>query len=155
MTGATERVVEARPTAVIVQRTTWEAFPALWPVLLDEVWSAVRGRAEIAPGRNVMLYRDDVPTVEIGAEAAGPFAPIGRVVPSSLPAGRVVTATHRGPYEGLGAAHRAAVEACDARGLRRLGPRWEVYGHWTPRPEDQVVEVFHLVAAQEGTAPAN
>jgi hypothetical protein len=97
-----------------------------------------------------MLYRDDVPTVEIGAEAAGPFAPIGRVGPSSLPAGRVVTATHRGPYEGLGAAHRAAVEACDARGLRRLGPRWEVYGHWAPRSADQVVEVFYLVAPRGG-----
>ena len=45
-----------------------------------------------------MLYKDDVPNVEIGVEAAAPFAAIGRVVSSTLPAGRVVTATHRGPF---------------------------------------------------------
>jgi hypothetical protein len=27
--------VEARPTAVIAETTTWPAFPALWPQLLD------------------------------------------------------------------------------------------------------------------------
>jgi hypothetical protein len=61
--------VDAQPTAVIAESTTWEAYPELWPRLLDEVWSAVRPRrGEIAPGRNVMLYTDDVPNVEVGVE---------------------------------------------------------------------------------------
>lgn len=63
--------VDARPTAVIAERTTWEAFPSLWPALLDEVWSVVRPRR---------------------SEIAGSFAPVGRVIASTLPAGRVVTA---------------------------------------------------------------
>jgi effector-binding domain-containing protein len=140
-----ETTVAVRPTAVIAEPTTWEEFPSLWPALLGEVWEAVRGSEIVRPGRNVMLYLDDVPNVEVGVEAAGSFAPIGRVVASSLPAGRVVTTMHRGDYEGIGAAHRAVVEECDRRGLVRLGPRWEVYGHATETVADQEVEVFHLI----------
>jgi effector-binding domain-containing protein len=137
--------VPERPTAVIAETTTWADWPQLWPVLLDEVWREVRARPDVKPGRNVMLYRDEVPNVEAGVEVAEPFARAGRVVASSLPAGRVATATLRGPYERIGAAHDAVIRACDVRGLQRLGPRWEVYGHWdesAPAPE---VEVFWLV----------
>ena len=49
----------AQPTAVIAETTNWEAYPELWPRLLDEVWSVVRPRRdEIAPGRNVMPSSD-------------------------------------------------------------------------------------------------
>ena len=137
--------VPERPTAVITASTTWEAFPGLWPRLLDEVWTVARSAPGMRPGRNVMVYLDDVPNVEVGVEVRETFAAVGRVVPSSLPGGRAITATHRGPYEELGATHHALIEACDRRGLERLGPLWEVYGHWsesTPVPE---VEIFHLV----------
>jgi effector-binding domain-containing protein len=140
-------VAAPRRTAVIAQATTWEAFPALWPVLLDEVWGAVRGNGLVGPGRNVMLYRDDVPNVEIGVEIAEAFAPVGRVVCSALPEGRVVMADYRGPFEGLGAGHEAVAEACAERGLRRLGPRWEIYGHWDEAAPDPRVEIYHLVGA--------
>ena len=103
--NVSQMTVQAQPTAVIAETTTWEAYPGLWPRLLDEVWSMVRTRrGEIAPGRNVMLYKDDVPNVEVGVEAAGSFAPVGRVVASALPAGRVVTGTHRGSWD-VGPAH--------------------------------------------------
>ena len=82
-----ELTVEERPTAVIAAATSWKEFPQLWRALLGEVWDTVRGDGEVRPGRNVMLYLDDVPHVEVGAEAAGPFAPRGRVVASSLPGG--------------------------------------------------------------------
>jgi effector-binding domain-containing protein len=138
------QTVEARPTAVIAETTSWAAFPALWPQLLDEVWAAVRpNRDEIGPGRNVMLYKDDVPNVEIGVEIAGSFAPVGRIVASALPAGRVVTTTHRGSWD-IGPAHQAVVEECDRLGLERLGPRWEIYGHFNA-PGDEEVEISYLV----------
>jgi len=89
-----------------------------------------------------MLYLDDVPHVEIGAEVAAPFDPIGRVVPSELPAGRVATATHRGPFEQVGSAHDAVIAWCDGRGLERTGVRWEVYGHWDDAAPDPRVDVF-------------
>ncbi len=140
-----ELTTPAQPTAVIAESTTWPAFPTLWPVLLAEVWEAVRSDAEIVPNRNVMLYKDDVPNVEIGVEVAGPFAAFGRVVPGSLPEGRVATTTHRGRYEEVGAAHAAIVEWCDARGLERCRERWEVYGHHAENVEDQLVDVFYLL----------
>jgi effector-binding domain-containing protein len=136
--------VYAQPTAVIAETTSWEAYPALWPRLLDEVWSVVRPkRGEIAPGRNVMLYKDEVPNVEVGVEVAGSFAPLGRVVASALPAGRVAMATHRGSWD-VGPTHRAVIDECDRLGLERIGPRWEIYGHFNA-PGDEEVEIYYLV----------
>jgi hypothetical protein len=82
-------------------------------------------------------------TVEVGVEVAGPFAPLGRIVASTLPAGRVVTATQRGSWD-VGWAHRAVVDECDRLGIERLGPRWEIYGH-LDASGDEEVEVHHLV----------
>src|SRR5262249_51134847 len=128
--------------------TTWDAFPALWPRLLGEVWDVVRPvREKLAPGRNVMLYLDDRPHVEIGVEVAAPFPGLGRVVSSMLPAGRVATTTHRGPDEDLGRAHASVIAWCEARGLERTGVLWEVYGHATDDPDDQEVDVYHLLVA--------
>jgi effector-binding domain-containing protein len=136
--------VDARATVVITETTSWEAFPALWPRLLEEVWSAVRPRRrEIAPGRNIMLYNDEVPNVEVGVEITGSFAPIGRIVASTLPAGRVLTTTHRGSWD-VGPAHRAVIEECERLGLERAGPRWEIYGHFNA-PGDEEVEIYYLV----------
>jgi effector-binding domain-containing protein len=135
----------AQPTAVVVETTSWEAFPTLWPHLLETVWAAVRSKDEITPNRNVMLYKDVVPNVEIGVEVGESMPAIGRVVPSTLPAGRAVTTTHRGRYEDLGSAHRAIIEWCDRHGLQRVGPRWEIYGHWREGAADQEVEVYYLV----------
>jgi effector-binding domain-containing protein len=136
--------VEARPTAVIAETTSWAGFPELWPRLLDEVWSAVRPRRdEIRPGRNVMLYKDDVPNVEVGVEMGGSFVPVGRIVASALPAGRIAMTTHRGSWD-VGPAHQAVIDECDRLGLERVGPRWEIYGHFNA-PGDEEVEIFHLV----------
>jgi hypothetical protein len=145
VTTVTETVVAERPTAVIAEVTTWEAYPALWRQLLDEVWRTMRADPALRPGRNVMLYRDDRPSVEVGVEVPEPFAGSGRVVGSALPAGRVLTLTHRDGYERLGAAHRAVIDACDALGLRRLGPRWEIYDHQGEGPGDPEVEISYLV----------
>lgn len=60
--------VAARPTAVIVASTTWQEFPRLWRPLLDEVWDCLRAGGITGGCRNLMLYRDDAPNVEIGVE---------------------------------------------------------------------------------------
>ena len=136
---------------MIAAATTWDEFPRLWPALLSEVWDTVRGDQEVEPGRNVMLYLDDVPHVEVGAEAAGPFAPRGRIVASALPGGRVAKTRLVGSYSEIGAAHQAVVDACAERGLERLGPCWEIYGHHNDAGPDQEVEIYHLVAAQSSS----
>jgi effector-binding domain-containing protein len=137
----------ATPTAVIRQPTTWERFPTLWGELLDEVWGFVRGTG-VSAGHNVMLYLDDVPTVEVGVEVEGTFTPSGRVVASALPEGRAATTVARGAPspDGIAAAHAAVVGWCDANGHARTGVRWEVYDHWRDDPDAFETAVFWLLA---------
>jgi hypothetical protein len=136
------------PTAVVAQATTWEEFPGLWRQLLDEVWAFVRG-SDLSPERNVMVYKDDVPNVEVGVEVTRSFAPHGRVVPSLLPAGRAVRAVSRGAPspEGIAAAHDAAHRWCAANGLEPTRVRWEVYDHWRDDdPDGFETEVYWLLS---------
>jgi effector-binding domain-containing protein len=124
-----------RLTAVVATATSWAEFPRLWRPLLDEV-------REHAQGRNIMVYLDDAPHVEIGVLVRGEFTPGGRVIGSELPSGEAVTATHRGPYERLGEAHDAVLAHIAEHGLEKTGVRWEIYGPWQNVPE---VEVFWQV----------
>jgi hypothetical protein len=57
----------------------------------------------------------------------------------------VVAATLHGRYEDIGLAHQEVVDECAALGPTRLGPRWEVYGHYVEGAPEQVVDVYHLV----------
>ena len=135
-----------RPTLVVPATTTWQEFPALWRPLLDEVWACLRASGIQRGCRNVMLYRDGVPHVEVGVVLAGECAPTGRVVRSSLPAGPVAMTVHHGSYAGLGDAHQAVVDWCAANGRRPAGPRWEVYGPHHDDPAEVWTEVHHLLS---------
>jgi hypothetical protein len=86
-------IVTATPTpiAVVRETTTWEAFPNRWRALLDEVWAFVRSSG-LKAGRNVMVYADDTPNVEVGVEMPEAFESSGHVVPSTLPSGRAARA---------------------------------------------------------------
>ena len=143
----TLRAVEARPTAVVAATTTWQEFAQLWGKLLGEVWDCLRASGIHSGCRNVMLYRDDVPNVEVGVELTQTCALTGRVVASSLPAGLVAMTTHRGSYAGLGSAHKAVQDWCIAHEQRPTGTRWEVYGPHREDPNDVWTEVYWLLAA--------
>jgi hypothetical protein len=112
----------------------------LWSELLDEVWDYVRGAWACRPGRNVMVYLDDVPNVEVGVEMEGALAePSARVVASVLPDGRAATTVARGAPSPAG--DRARHTPRWSSGARptatpRTGVRWEVYDHWRERPRD-------------------
>jgi effector-binding domain-containing protein len=138
--------VAVRPTAVVAATTTWQEFPTLWSQLLDEVWACLRAGGIQRGCRNVMLYRDDVPNVEVGVELTQPCPLTGRVVASTLPAGQVAMTVHRGSYAGLGSAHRAVIDWCAAQGRRPAGPRWEVYGPHRDDPAEVWTEVYCLLA---------
>ena len=127
-------------TAVVAETTTWEAFPRLWGELLAEVWTFVRA-SNLSAGRNVMLYKDDGPSVEVGVEVQSSFTGNGRVSPSSLPAGRAAMAVARGAPSAasLALVHAEIREWCAGRGHRLNGVRWEIYGHWL---EDQDPALF-------------
>ena len=140
------RTVAASPTAVVAVASTWEEFPRVWGTLLDEVYAFLRNGGPEQTGHNVMLYRDDVPNVEVGVQVAGPFRPSGRVVPSELPAGRVATTVHQGSYDGLGAAHEAIHAWCSSHDCALSRTRWEVYGDWHEDPALMQTEISYLLA---------
>jgi effector-binding domain-containing protein len=133
----------ARPTAVVAQETTWEAYSKLWPALLDQVYSVVRALDQ-KRWHNVMLYLDDQPSVEVGVLLEVPFEGDGRVVASELPAGAAATTLHRGRYDQLGQAHEAVIGWCAAQGLERTGVRWEIYGHGDVEPPE--TEIYWQLA---------
>jgi effector-binding domain-containing protein len=143
--------VDPRPTAVVAQTTSWDEFPTLWSQLLDEVYNVVRGGGNLAhesqadSWQNVMLYKDDTPSVEVGVLTVGPFEAQDRVVASQLPGGTAAMAIHRGDYAGLSAAHAAVLDYVKAHGLGLAGPRWEVYGHWRADPAELETEIYYLL----------
>jgi effector-binding domain-containing protein len=140
------RVVTAHavPTAVVARATTWAEFRSLWMQLLDQVYLFLSGTAT-RTGRNVMLYKDDVPNVEVGVEVQGIVPPGGPVVASVLPAGEAAMTVHSGSYAGLDAAHRAVHEWCGANDRQLAGPRWEIYGDWREDPAQLLTEVYYLL----------
>ena len=140
--------LEPVPTAVVAAATTWREFPEVWGPMLDEVWSFLRGLAPeglYQQGHNVMLYKDDVPHVEVGVQVSGSFHPAGRVIASALPGGLAATAVHSGPIAGIGDTHQAVREWSNANGYRLAGPRWEIYSDPDPSTGDFDVDVFWLL----------
>ncbi|HLI56950.1 MAG TPA: GyrI-like domain-containing protein [Actinomycetota bacterium] len=120
-------------TAVVKANTTRQEFPTLWGTLLDEVWAFLRERPGLrTDGHNVMVYRNNVPgvdlAVEVGVQVTRIFEPSGRVVPSVLPAAEVAAAVHSGPTAEIGTAYDAIRDHCRAANRRLTGVSWEVYG---------------------------
>jgi len=146
----TVKTVEPAPTAVVAAATTWAVCPKMWGPMLDKVWSFLRGDAVeglYKHGHNVMLYKDDVPDVEVGVQVSGSFAAAGGVVASTLPGGLAAIATHTGPIAKIGDTHKAACEWSKANGYRLAGPRWEIYGDPDPSTGDFDVDVFRSLVA--------
>jgi len=141
----TAKIVEPTPTAVVAAATTWAEFPKIWGPMLGEVWSFLRGEGPeglYKDGHNIMLYKDDVPNVEVGVQVNRSFASAGHVVASALPGGLVASATHTGPTASIGNTHRAVCEWSKANGYRLVGPHWEIYGDPDPSTGDFDVDVL-------------
>ena len=117
-------------TAVIRSRVRARELPQFVPAACGEVWSFIRSAGLPRPGRHLALYLDAQGSVEVGAEVSEPFAGNARVHCSQLPAGRVVTTIHFGPYARLSEAHAGIRVWCAEHGQRCSGISWELYGHW-------------------------
>src|SRR5262245_42033931 len=106
---------EAILTAVIRSRVEPKELSKFVPAACGEVWSFIRLAGLPRPGRHVALYLDGG-VVEVGAEVSERFTGNDRVHCTELPAGRVVTTTHFGPYARLGDAHSEIRQWCAERG---------------------------------------
>lgn len=145
--------VDARPTAVVRQQTTWPQLGATIRPMLDKVWAVMRTPA-MEPrlshdefGENVILYLDSHPTIEVGVLVDRPITETDGLVPSELPAARVARAIHRGSYDKLGPTHEAVQTWCRANGHTLTGVSWEHYGHWHEDPEAMETAVVYVVGS--------
>jgi len=146
----TVKTVEPTPTAVVAAAATWAEFPMMWGPMLDQVWGFLRSGAPqglYKRGHNIMLYKDDVPNVEVGVQVSGSFDPAGRVVASALPGGLVATATHTGPIAEIGDTHQAVRDWSKAKGYQLAGRHWEIYGDPDPSTGDFDVDVYWSLVA--------
>lgn len=140
------RQFDAQPTAVIRARTTIQRLSVDVPAACGEVWEFVKAQKIPGANRLLALYPDTkIVEIEVGAEVAQSFTGNGRIIPSHLPAGRVATTAHLGPYSALAGAHRAIQQWCAANGHRLAGPSWEIYGHWTEDETQLRTDVFYLL----------
>jgi effector-binding domain-containing protein len=117
-------------TAVIRSRVLVKDLARFVPSACGEVWSFFRSAGLPKPGRHMALYLDAQGRVEVGAEVSQPFTGNERIHCSQLPAGRVVTTVHFGPYGRLSDAHSAIRDFCVSQGHGCTGVCWEIYGHW-------------------------
>ncbi len=141
-------------TAVVRGRVPARELARFVPAACGEVWSFVRAAGLPKPGRHVALYLDAQGSVEVGAEVTEPFAGNDRVHCSQLPAGRVATAVHFGPYQRLAETHTRIRQWCAEHGHRPTGISWEIYGHWdeswNANPSRIRTDVFYLLQDQGG-----
>jgi effector-binding domain-containing protein len=125
------RQLKSVPLAVIRRQVRQSELSRVVPEGCGLVWNEVRAQQAKA-GRNVALYWDGSIRLEVGVELLGPFAEHGEVILSATPAGAVASATHLGPYSGLGTTHDAIHQWCKTNNHTLTGPSWEIYGHWQP-----------------------
>ncbi len=141
--------VAPRALACVRARLRSSRIPAEFRVHLDQVYAAARSGNIQLDGQNIFVYRatgePGVVDAEFGVGAKAPFADVGNVVYSQLPAGEAATATHWGDYSKLGGAHAAVAEWCRANNRQLAGISWEIYGHMGPDPSNARTDVYYLL----------
>ena len=151
MTSYTVRLqtLDSIPLAVVRRLASAHDLSRVVPEGCGLVWEAVRAQ-QLRGGRHVAVYWDNSIRLEVGVELFGSFTEAGEVVRSATPAGTIASATHLGPYSGLGAAHDAVRQWCRTHNRRPAGPIWEIYGHWQPEwnadPSQIRTDVYHLIS---------
>jgi len=112
------------------------------------VMQALQEQHAFPVGPPFASYRMDGDTfvVSAGFPVRLPITAAGRVVPSSLPGGQVVSTLHIGPYEQVAQAYDAMMSWLPAHHLAPTGDPWEQYldGPEVAQPRTLV----HLPVAQ-------
>lgn len=134
------RTVEPSRTAVVAGPMDLSRFMACY----DTVYGWLRNQSDLRQtGQNIALYGPG--TMEVGVEVDRSFEPVGDVMASELPGGRVASMVHTTVYGDLHRTYDAIREWCIANGEAMAGVQWEIYGD--PDEAGHVdVEVVYLLA---------
>ena len=138
------RILAAVRCRVAPARIPQEFKPAL-----DRVWAFLAAHPGLrTDGHNVFLYHHDDPalmTIDFGVEITRRFDDDGDVRCVTTPAGEAAVVVHRGPYDGLRAAHEALHAWCAAHGRRIGGFSLEIYGDWSDDPAQLETAIQYLL----------
>jgi effector-binding domain-containing protein len=122
--------VSTRPAATIHLAVRGDEMKTVMGPAMREVMAALAEQGLRADGP-MFAHHLQVPgdrfDFEVGVPVAAPVKPLGRVMPSRLPAGRIARTVYRGPYEGLGEAWGRFMKWIDAQGLKPGPTLWESY----------------------------
>ena len=124
------REIDSQPIVGIRATTTMEAIKQVIGALFGEVMEYLNGNGLAPAGMPFTIYHEmDAERLEMecGMPVASAVEGTERVRPGELPAGKVATVTHMGPYEQLGQTWSALMKWMEEEGLHAAGAPWEVY----------------------------
>lgn len=142
--------VEPRILAAVRRDIPVETISREFKPALDKVWAFLKAHPEIAKpgGHNVFLYdhgAGEHMQVDFGVEVARKFEPTDGIICIETPAGRAVTALHRGSYAGLHESHVDVGDWMEENDLSFGSKSWEIYGDWTEDQSKLEVELVFLL----------
>ena len=120
---------EAQPAAVVRGHVAPPGLPEFLQGAFGEVMRALAAQHLAPAGPPFGRYRltPDGFDVEAGFPTDREVAASGRVGPAGLPGGTVVTALHRGSYEGVGTTYEAVTAWVAGHGYQPVDDPWECY----------------------------
>lgn len=123
--------------------------PTAFKPALDQVWAFLKTHPGLrTDGHNVFLYHHTDPAImpiDFGVEVVRTFTAEGEIDCVTTPVGEAARVVHRGPYTGLGAAHRALREWCAQNGRTIGSHSLEIYGDWSDDPAKLETTIEYLL----------
>lgn len=122
--------IQSQPIVGIRATTTMEEIKEVIGALFGEIMEHFTRNGLAPAGMPFTIYHEmDAERLEMecGMPVASPVEGTERVRPGELPAGKVATVTHMGPYEQLGQTWSALMKWIEDEGLQPAGAPWEVY----------------------------
>lgn len=122
--------IDAQPIVGIRTTTTMEKITEVMGPLFGEVHGYIQQSGQQPAGMPFAIYYSmdgNTLDLECGMPVAARMDGAGRVKAGELPAGKVATVTHMGPYDDLPQTWSALTEWMAAQGLQPAGAPWEVY----------------------------
>ena len=124
------RDIESQPIVGIRATTSMEEITQVIGALFGEIMEYLTRNGLTPAGMPFTIYHEmdsEKLDMECGMPVASPVEGTERVRPGDLPAGKVTTVTHMGPYEQLGENVVGTDEMDGGRGHAGAGAPWEVY----------------------------
>lgn len=147
-----KQTVSARKLAAVRRQVRIGEVAGAWRPALDQVWQFLKQHPGLrGDGHNIFLYHHPASRklpmeVDFGVEVTRPFERAGEVFSTETPTGKVVSALHVGPYDGLKATHDAIHTWARQNQASFAGKSWEIYGDWTEDASKLETRVEYLLA---------